>query len=250
VKSGTLGSPLKVVISDALGYIWNLEHPAELGHTNDPAQSIPPELDYNMWLGPAPWKPYTLHRTHFSFRGYWDYDSGSVTDMGFHWVDPVQYFLGKDNESPVEVIPDTDPQNPDAISRWRRVTLRYADGDTIILDGNGSAGNKFIEGPNGYIGANYVSDIPDLMNILQELPDPPPQEDDFMECMKTRKQFCINEKISHRTCTVVNMASIALQLGRKLMFDSEKQRFIDDEQANRLVYQPMRSPWGLDAPLG
>ena len=65
-------------------------------------QPVPPELDYDMWLGPAPKKPYHPHRVHATFRGYWDYDGGGLGDMGQHYLDPVQYILGKDNESPID----------------------------------------------------------------------------------------------------------------------------------------------------
>ena len=104
------------------------------GKTDLKEQAIPEHLDYDMWLGPAPKKPYHPHRVHGSFRGYWDYDGGGLGDMGQHYLDPCQFVLGKDNESPVSVEVETQKQHHDAVLPWKRVEMVYADGTKIILD--------------------------------------------------------------------------------------------------------------------
>jgi hypothetical protein len=68
---------------------------------------------------------------------------------------------------------------------------------------------------------------------------------DFAEAVRTRKKFALNEENGHRSCTLVNLSKIAVQLGRPLKFDPDVQQFINDEEANRLVRQPMRAPWHL-----
>ncbi len=73
------------------------------GRTNLEPQKPPANLNWDMWLGPAPVKPYHPHRCHGSFRGYWDYDGGGFADMGAHYFDPVQYFIGADDSGPVEI---------------------------------------------------------------------------------------------------------------------------------------------------
>ena len=103
VDSGLLGWPLKVTISGATGFTWKFFW---VGQENLKPQSVPEELDYDMWLGPAPYKPYNKHRVHATVRGYWDYDGGGLTDMGQHYMDPVQYLLGKDDTSPVKIEVD------------------------------------------------------------------------------------------------------------------------------------------------
>jgi hypothetical protein len=238
--------PYTVTISSNFGHNLKLDDPRMNGQTNPEITTPPSNFDYDMWLGPRPVKPFWWHRVDNSWRGYWDYNSGGLGDMGFHYLDPIQYFLDKDNESPVEVIPDTPAQHPDAVVRWRRVTLKYADGNTIILDGEGTATN-FIEDANGqWLRTEYNSSIPDLQMKLADLPEEDRGNTDFMQCMRDRTKFCINEDTSHRTCTIMNMAGISLYLGRRLEFDSEKWEFIGDEQANRLVDQPMREPWSYD----
>src|ERR1019366_1174323 len=77
------------------------------GRTDLTPQPVPPDLDYDLWLGPAPKKPYHPHRVHATFRGYWDYDGGGLGDMGQHYLDPVQYLLEKDNERPIQIEADT-----------------------------------------------------------------------------------------------------------------------------------------------
>ncbi|MBE3133176.1 MAG: Gfo/Idh/MocA family oxidoreductase, partial [Acidobacteria bacterium] len=101
VSAGLLGWPLTVRVSRFTGFDWKVK--AWSGMTHQEPQPVPPGFDYDFWLGPAPFKPYHPHRTHGSFRGYWDYDGGGLADMGQHYLDPVQYVLDKDDTSPVEV---------------------------------------------------------------------------------------------------------------------------------------------------
>jgi predicted dehydrogenase len=197
-----------------------------------------------MWLGPAPMKPYHPHRVHQTFRGYWDYDGGGLGDMGQHYLDPVQYLLGKDNDSPVEIEADAPKQDKDAVGTWRRIRLKYADGCEIILDGeNKDKEAAFIAGPNGKILKGFKSDIPDFEKKVAELPDPEAQVTDFVTAVKTRQKFALNELNGHRSCTLVNLAKTAVQTGRVLHFDPKRQRFIDDKDANSYIQQPMRKPW-------
>ena len=245
VDSGMLGWPLKVTVSGATGFTWKFFW---VGKENLQPEPVPAELDYDMWLGPAPFKPYNVHRTHQTFRGYWDYDGGGLGDMGQHYLDPVQYILGKDNTSPIKVEVDAPQQHPDAIGIWRKITYTYEDGCQIILEGEGfESGDNvpYIEGPKGKVYKGFQCTIPDVMNKLAELPDPAPQNTDFIDCIHTRQKFALNEVNGFRSATIVNMAVCALRLNRTLRFDPEKLQFIGDDAANALIDQPMRSPWRL-----
>ncbi|MDX9883608.1 MAG: Gfo/Idh/MocA family oxidoreductase [Prolixibacteraceae bacterium] len=243
IDSGVLGWPLKVTISGVTGFNWKFYW---VGKTNLTPQSVPAELDYNMWLGPAPEKPYNAHRVHSTFRGYWDYDGGGLGDMGQHYIDPVQYMLGKDHTSPVKVEVDAPQQHYDAVGTWRKITYTYDDGCQIILDGeNKDKSAAYIEGPNGKIFKGFESTIPNIMSLIDTLPDPEPQIDTFSESVRTRQKFALNEENGHRSATIVNMGIIALRLGRTLHFDPVKQEFINDEEANRLIDQPMRGIWKI-----
>ena len=243
VQAGVFGWPLKITLGGTTGFNWKQE--AWCGKIGLPPEPVPPELDYDFWLGPAPMKPYNPHRVHQTFRGYWDYDGGGLGDMGQHYLDPVQYLLGKDNESPVHIEADTDPQDPEAVQPWRRISIRYADGCEIILDGENKDDAPFLSGPRGKLTKGLESDIPDLTDKIPGLPDPAPQVTDFVVAVKTRQKFALNEINGHRSCTLVNLAKIAVRTGRPLTFDPKQQRFVDDAKANAYIQQPMRSPWQI-----
>ena len=202
-----------------------------------------------MWLGPAPYKPYNVHRTHQTFRGYWDYDGGGLTDMGQHYLDPVQYLLNKDDESPIKIEVDAPQQHPDAVGIWHKITYTYADGCQIVLEGEGfeSQGKTpYIEGPKGKVFQGFECTIPDVMNKIAEMPDPEPQRTDFIESIRTRQKFALNEVNGHRSCTLVNMAAIALRLNRKVLnYDPVKGIFTGDPDATAMINQPMRGEWHL-----
>lgn len=243
VDSGILGWPLKVTISGVTGFNWKFYW---VGKTNLQPMDVPKNLDYDSWLGPAQYKPYNPHRVHTNFRGYWDYDGGGLGDMGQHYIDPVQYFLGKDDTSPIRVDVDAPQQHDDAVGTWRRIEFTYADGCKIVLDGeNKDVNAPYIEGPKGKIYRGFRSDIPNILKVIDAMPDPDPQVPLFSESVRTRKKFALNEINGHRSSTVVNIGKIALQLGRSLEFDPVKQVFINDDAANRLIDQPMRGPWKI-----
>ena len=122
VQHGLLGWPLKVTLNKSTGFDWKFQW---VGRTDLVEQPVPAGLDYNFWLGPAPMKPYHPHRVHGTFRGYWDYDGGGLGDMGQHYLDPVQYILGKDDESPVEVEAEAPKQDTDAVGTWKIIRLKY-----------------------------------------------------------------------------------------------------------------------------
>ena len=243
IDSGILGWPLKVTVSGITGYNWKFFWS---GKHNLPPMPVPENLDYDLWLGPAPYKPYNVERVHANFRGYWDYDGGGLGDMGQHYLDPVQYMLGKDETSPVKIEVDAPQQHYDAVGSWRRVTYTYADGCQIILDGeNRDKDAAYIEGPNGKIYQGFRSDIPNLKSFIETLPEPEPQIAVFSESVKSRKKFALNEMNGFRSGTLVNLGIIAVLLGRTLHFNPDKLEFIDDEGANRLINQPMRAPWTI-----
>ena len=249
VDSGLLGWPLTVRVSAFTGFNWKASMWS--GRTNLVPEPVPAELDYNLWLGPAPVKPYHPHRVHGSFRGYWDYDGGGLTDMGQHYLDPVQYLLNKDDTSPVEVEAYAPwPPHPDAVLLWGRVQMKYADGCKIILEScewgdNQTAGQPYIEGPKGKVYQGFRTDPSDLKDAVASLPEPEPMVSDFNVSIKTRRKFGLNEENGNRSNMLVHLANAAIRTGRKLKFDPVAQRFVGDEETNRLVDQPMRAPWHL-----
>ena len=211
-----------------------------------------------MWLGPAPWKPYTAHRAGTSFRGYWDYDSGGLGDMAQHYLDPLQYLLCKDETSPVKIDYKGPKQHPEAVGRFDRITLTYADGTTVDLDGDETLkGEPLLRGANGLCvypkakggktlrlkDANGWWPEEKVLAKLAELPKPAPQQTDFIDSCKNRKTFALNESNGFRSCTMFNLGIVAERLGRGFEFDPVALRAKNDPAADRFLYQTMRSPW-------
>ncbi|MEO5712806.1 MAG: Gfo/Idh/MocA family oxidoreductase [Luteolibacter sp.] len=243
VMNDMLGWPLKFTVSGVTGFDWKLG--TWVGKPGLQPEPVPPELDYDMWLGPAPKKPYNHLRVHQNFRGYWDYDGGGLGDMGQHYLDPIQYLLNKDDQAPISVEIDADPQDSEAVGTWRRIEFTYADGCKVVLDGEDKDKDAaYIEGPKGRIYKGFKSDIPDFRKKIDALPEPPPQLTDFHECVRTRKKFALNEQNGFWSCTMVNMGITAHHLNKNLKFDSKTLQF-DDPAANALAHQPMRAPWKI-----
>jgi len=250
VMSGLLGNPLTVRVSRKHGYNWKVRQWS--GRTYLEPQPVPPQLDYNMWLGPAPYKPYHPHRVHGSFRGYWDYDSGGMGDMGQHWIDPVQYLLGKDDTGPVEVKAYAPwPVHPDAVGMWGRVWITYEDGTRIILDsqewGEPEEGDHaYIEGPKGRAWRNGRTDPPGLFEKLRDYPNPP-RLVGYYDAVRKRIKPSRRPDVeaAHRSITLLHLSAIAIRTGRTIRWDPVAERVIGDEEANRFVNVPMRAPWHL-----
>jgi len=244
VDGGLIGAgPYKVTLSGITGFNWKFNW---VGKTKLAEQPVPKHFDYDFWLGPAPYKPYHPHRTHGTFRGYWDYDGGGLGDMGQHYLDPVQYILGKDDEMPVSVEIDADPQDDDAVGTWRRITYTYADGTTIVLDGeNKDKDAAFIEGPEGKIFKGFKSDVKGFAEKLKALPEPAEQVTDFHQAIREKKKFALNEKNGFHSCTLVNLGKIAHRSNTSFKFDPKKLEITDSKAANALIDQPSREKWKL-----
>ena len=254
VENGLLGNgPIRCTFGAGQGFSWKFFWS---GFVNGAPEPVPAGFDYDMWLGPAPWKPYSAHRVGTSFRGYWDYDSGGLGDMAQHYLDPLQYLLCKDETSPVKVDYKGPKQHPEAVGRFDRITLTYADGTTVDLDGDESLkGEPLLRGSNGLCVYPKAKDGKtlrlvdgsgrelDAEKILADLPEPAPQVTDFMESVRERKPFALNESNGFRSCTMFNLGIVAERLGRGFEFDPETLRAKDDPAADRFLYQGMREPW-------
>ncbi len=208
-----------------------------------PEKEIPENLDYDLWLGPAPYKPYNKNRVHYKNRFYWDYEGGDLTNFGAHSVDPWQWTYAKDFTSPVKARPCGEwPQHPDAVGRFAWVELAYADGLRIVIDGGKIDRPYDRDAKRKMVSAKDLDD--EGRKRLADLPDPPPLVE-FGEAVRTRQRAGGHAESSHRVCVALHLANLAIRLGRTLHFDPETERIVGDEQADRLVNIPMRAPWHL-----
>lgn len=221
-----------------------------------PPMPVPAGFDYNFWLGPAPLEPYTEKRCHFYFRYILDYSGGEMTDRGAHIMDLGQLGNGTDNTGPISVqgtgfFPPVGLFNTAMSYQFE---FEYANGVKMIGESIGPRGIKF-EGTDGWIfiyihGGDLAAEP---ASLLKEVIGPNElhlgrsrgHHQDFIECVKTRGEPKAPVEVGHHTATMCHLSNIALRLGRKLRWDPDKEHFIDDEEANRMMIPSMRGPWHL-----
>ena len=206
-----------------------------------PVVPPPRNLDWDMYCGPSPLKPFVRERIGGTHRCYWDYEGGGLSDMGQHHFDPVQWVYGKDETSPVEIEAHAPPQHPEVTGMWGWVELKYADGLTFVFDSK-EWGKPYDRKPAR---ALTIEDVPEAeREKVRAMPEPAPLVT-FGEAVRTRKKAAGGPEAAHRCATLLHLANIAIRTGRKIRYDPVKEQIVGDEQANRLVNQPMRTPWHL-----
>ncbi|HUT24639.1 MAG TPA: Gfo/Idh/MocA family oxidoreductase [Sumerlaeia bacterium] len=217
-----------------------------------PPQTPPKTLDWDMWLGPAPWRPFhTVLCPAFPsgfppWRRYRDYSGGGMTDWGAHHFDIAQWGLGMDESGPVEIIP---PDGKDV----ERLTYRYANGVVMYHGGAaGPAGVEFI-GTEGRVLVNRGYLETDPADIMKEPTSPdevnlyrsPGHHQDWFDCIRTRRRPICDVEIGCRSATVCHLGNIAYWTKQPFRWDPEKEEIIDNPAASRWLSRPMREPWVL-----
>jgi len=242
VRSGRIGKVQKAIVSVG----------GPSGDCNLPGQPVPEGLDWNMWLGPAPWRPYhsTLcpgnpYNFFPNWRSFRDYSGGGMTDWGAHHFDIAQWGLGMDESGPVEIIP---PDGKD----YKQLTYKYANGVVMTHGGGGRMGVNFY----GTEGAVFVdrgrleTEPKELMNTPTgpseaHLYNSPGHHEDWLRCIRTRQKPICDIEVGTRTITVCHLGNLAYWLKRPLKWDPAKEDFIGDEAASRWLDRPKREPWAL-----
>jgi predicted dehydrogenase len=219
-------------------------------------QPVPKNLDYEMWLGPAPFKPYTRDRVHFNFRWIWDYSGGIICDWGTHLFDTAQWANDTELSGPVEVEGTGTHWSGglyDTVKDYD-LTYRYANG-VVMTCRPGEPSIKFI-GTEGWVGNNgwrgkVEASSPKIleskigMEETRLYTNPAGEHDDFLNCVKTRKDPYFPVEIGHRVSTVCHLGNLAIRLGKKLKWDPVKEDFAGDAEANKWLDRERRGPWQL-----
>ncbi len=206
---------------------------------------VPGNLDWDMYCGPAPLRPFNRHRVGGTHRGYWDHEGGGLSDMAHHHLHALAYQYGRDLTSPVEITPYAPPAHPECCGMWGWCELKYADGFTLVLE-SGEWGSRYDRRPHKNLGEA------ELLALLSEedrkkldaMPDPV-RLPYFEEAIRTRSRTAGNAERSHRVATIYHLANVAFRCGRPLKFDPVTEQIVGDDEANRLVNQPLRAPWRL-----
>jgi predicted dehydrogenase len=219
-------------------------------------QPVPPQLDYQMWLGPAPDAPYTKDRVHFNFRWIWDYSGGIICDWGAHLFDTAQWGNDTERSGPVEVAGTGTFWEGGLYNTVKdyEVTYRYANG-VVMTCKPGNPSIKFI-GTDGWVGnRGWLGKVEASSEQILESKIGPDEihlytnrageHRDFLDCVKSRKDPYFPVDVGHRVSTVCHLANIAIRSGRKLRWDPQAERFENDAEANAMLSRPMRRPWKL-----
>ena len=203
-----------------------------------PGEPIPPGVDWDLWLGPAPWEPYNKGRLRF--RPWRDYSGGGMTDWGCHVFGGALFALGLHETGPVEVIP---PDGKD----YPRLTYRFANG-MRIYHGGGWGSRLSFRGTEGQIpfGGGDRRNQPAPPNVyIPNYKGTGGLPGDFLHCVRTRQEPFRSIERGHRAATVAHLGNIAYRLQRPLKWDPKAEQILGDPEAARLLDRPKREPWSL-----
>jgi predicted dehydrogenase len=254
VRSGRLGKIKKVNVG-----LPGVNYTSRAKPLTVPDSEPPAALDYDRWLGPAPKRPYNPNRVHYLFRFFWDYSGGQMTNWGAHHLDIAQWGLGMDDSGPVEITgkavynAEKLYETPETFD----ILYKYANG--IVVDcssgtGRFKSGCTF-EGEKGslYVTRGTITSTPE--GILQQ-----PLDDksvrlyasanhfqNWLDCIKSRKDPICSVEIGHRSSTVCHLGNIAVRSGKKVIWDPKKEVIVGDAALAGQASRPYRAPWKLPA---
>jgi predicted dehydrogenase len=215
----------------------------------------PAHFDYNMWLGPAPEAPYCDARCHWNFRWISDYAGGQITDWAGHHCDIAQWGMGTELTGPVEIEgKGVWPKDPlfNTVEEYE-FFCKYKEGFTMHVAGKFPNGVRFV-GDKGWVFVDRGRIEANPKEILDTKFGPNDirlyKSDDhhgnFLDCIKTKKECIASADIAHHSIAVGHLGLIAIKLGRKVQWDPQKEQFVNDPEADKLLQpRPLRAPWRL-----
>ncbi len=229
--------------------------------------TVPAGFNYDFWQGQTPAVPYVKERTHFSFRYWWEYSGGTMTDWGAHHNDIVLWTLGMDDSGPTSIEGKTLVQPiPGGFTAVPEYELKYTYPNGVdhfcrsttasewhggVKDPNGQQHGIRFTGTDGWIWVTRgIIEASDRQLLLQPLPASAPRVyvsndhmQNFVECVKSRKAPICPASVGHRSASQCHLGVIAVRLGRKLNWDPAKEQFIGDEEAATYLSREMRKPY-------
>jgi len=207
------------------------------GHCDLPAVPTPPDVDWDMWIGPAPMRPFHPNLIRGGFRPYRDYSGGGMTDWGCHGFGGALFACKLHTTGPVRILP------PDG-KEVKHLTFEFANG-IRIYHGGGWGGILSFRGTRGELPPRDGSrpKAPDI--YIPHYHGRGGIFGDFLACVRTREKPFRDIEIAHRTATLCHLGNIAYWLRRPIRWDPEKEEIIGDPEAARWLDRPKREPWSL-----
>ncbi len=216
-------------------------------------QAVPKDFDFEMWLGPAPIAAYSPCRTFVNFRWIQDYSGGQLTDWGGHHPDIAQWGMDTEYTGPVKIqkAKSSCALHPvwNTASQYYFEAL-YENGVNLIVSSNEKFGVTF-EGTEGSVwsdrGEHGASDPAILESVIGKDEIHLYKSDDhyrnFIDCVYSRDEPIAPVEVAHRSITIAHLGNIAMILKQDLEWDPENEKFVNNENANRMLQRPMRAPW-------
>ncbi|MFZ2146164.1 MAG: Gfo/Idh/MocA family oxidoreductase [Sedimentisphaerales bacterium] len=238
VRNGYIGHVKSITVNVGGPPLWECDAPAE---------PQPQWLDWNMWLGPAPWRPYTSKIAPGGWMAYRDYSGGEMTNWGAHMFDTAQWAMGMDESGPVEIIP---PDGKD----YKVLTYKYANGTIMTRDKiSKEVPGVLFTGTEGKIEVSREHLITEPESLVRQKLGPDEihlyesknHPDNFLQCIRTRERPASDAEVGCRSVTVCHLGNIAYWLKRPLRWDPKRERFLNDPEADKMKARPMRAPWRL-----
>jgi len=254
VRNGRIGKILRVEVGLPAGHY---DFARTFGQW---AVGPPPrELDYDFWVGPAPFVPYCKARVHMNWRWNMDFGGGQLMDWIGHHLDIAHWGLGFDYAGPIEVqgrgeFPTTGIYNS-ATRYW--VDAKYADGTPFVLAGGYDeiqSGTKWI-GEYGWIWVDRGGFETQPAYLVNEIIGPGEIKliksrdhcQNFVDSVKNRALTIAPAEVAHRSASVGHLGVIAIETGRRIKWDPATETISGDAEANRLLSRAYRGPWQLPA---
>jgi myo-inositol 2-dehydrogenase / D-chiro-inositol 1-dehydrogenase len=247
VRNGRIGKVRKVTVGVPAG---------DVGCPPQPDMPVPPELDYERWQGPAPRAPYTEYRVtkprayeRPGWMRHLYYCDGLITNWTTHWNNGAMFATGLERTGPVEI--EGTGQYPPADSFWNvllkfEVHMRFADG--VRWTYRTEKPFLKIEGTEGWIYAEYTKLEASRPAILTATLCPDEirfrvktDKQDFIDCAKSRAETLEPAEVGHRVTSLGLLGQIAIQLGQKLAWDPDKERFVGNDAANAMLDRPIHA---------
>ncbi len=249
----------ELVRNGRIGKVERVEVGLPIGPTRgvQPEIPVPDGLDWNWWLGPAPWRPYCDFGggwPHWDWRWIMDYSGGQLTDWAGHHIDIAHWGLGLDRTGPIEVegkgvyaedgLYDT-PTEYD-------FTCTYRTGVKIRVRSSRQLGARWF-GEKGWIFVNRGGLEAEDPKILKDEIGPDEihlyesrnHHQNFLDCVKSRREPIAPPEVAHRSISVGLLGEIAMLTGRKIRWNPDKEEILDDPGASALLGRPYREPWVL-----
>lgn len=266
IRNGRIGKIKRVLVGlPGVNYADNLQRSGK--PLTVPDSEPPPELNYDMWLGPAPYRPYNVNRVHYLFRFFWDYSGGQMTNWGAHHLDITQWALGMDESGPVEAVASAEfhkeklYETPTSF----HITYKYAGGTVVECD---SGGNKekykmgaTFEGEKGTIYVNRGALTFDPEGIEEEaIKDSEvhlyptfknisklrnPHHANWLDCIKTRREPVCSLSVGHHSAVMCHLGNIAVRTGKKVQWDPAMEVIVGDAELAKWATKAYRAPWKL-----